>query len=161
MRAVADISRQELEQTLTVEIAKARSEARPISRMTLSRVLQSKYSINPQNAEKFVDTFCDDKAPGVPTYLSSEFGIPYLKVLAIVNVTIALGLAITTAVTMSRGGYGFLVWLILAILFLGSAALCWLQSIRPEKVKDSARMTTELPNISAPTEHIETVSTGS
>jgi len=162
MRTVADISRTELEQTLANEINRARSDARPISRLTLSRLLQSTYTITAHDAEKFVDEYCDEKAPYVPTYLSSEFGVPYLKVLAVINLVIAVGLSITTAIVMSHGGYGFLVWLGLMVAFFGGAAVCWLQSVRPEKPKDKRVVTAaELANLSRPVDQPEPATTGS
>ena len=160
MRTVADMSRQELEQTLADEIARARAEVRPISRLTLSRLIQSKHSVNPHDAERFVDTYCDEKAPGVPTYLSSEFGVPYLKVLAIANVIVCVALAIVTLVTMTRGGTGFLIWLMLTLAFLAGAAICWINSVRPEKQKPTTRVTTQLPNIGVPADQPEPVTTG-
>lgn len=161
MRSVADMSRPELEQALAVEIANARSEARPISRLTLTRLLQSKFPINPHDAERFVDNYCDDKAPGVPTYLSSEFGVPYLKVVAFINVAVTIGMGITAAVMMRRGGTGFLLWLGGAVVFLGAAAFCYFQSVRPQKEKAVTRMPSELPNIGMQTENPEPVATGS
>ncbi len=162
MRSVADVSRTELEQTLTDEIARARAEARPISRLSLSRLLQSVHTINPHDAEKFVDSYCDEKAPYVPTYLSSEFGVPYLKVLAIINLVLAVGLAITTAMVLSHGGYAFLIWLALTLLFFGGAAFCWVQSVRPEKKVEKRLVTAaDIANLSRPVEQPERATTGS
>jgi hypothetical protein len=164
MRSVADMSREELEQTLANEIASARSEVRPISRLTLSRLLQSRFLMNPHEAEKFVDAYCDDKAPGVPTYLSSEFGVPYLKVLAIVNSLAGLGLSITALVTMSRGGhYG--VWFLSALFFIAAAAICWVQSVRPQREEKGKAMahhgSMQQANASATDPAAEPVATGS
>ena len=161
MRSVADMSRQELEQLLGDEIAKARSEARPISRLSLIKLLQTQYTMNGHEAEEFVDTYCEEKAPGVPTYLSNEFGVPYLKVLAIFNIVVGIALLIVAAVTMSRAVNGYLIWLGLGLLFVAGAAFSWVQSIKPEKKKEMTRLTTQLPNIGVAAEAPEPVSTGS
>jgi len=160
MRAVTDITRPELEQLLANEIASARSEARPISRLTLTRLLQTKYSLHLHEAEVMVDRYCDEKAPGVPTYLSSEFGTPYLKVLAIINIAVGLGLSIMAAVSQHKGGFAFVPWLLGALLFIGSAALFWVKSVTPEKQKSkTVGMPGRMPEMASSVDEPERVPT--
>lgn len=147
MNTVADLSKEKFEQTLANEIANARHEARPVSRLSLTRLLQSELGVNPHDAERFVDRYCDEKEPAIPTYLSTEFGVPYLKVVAVLNVLLAIGFFVVT-LKFQRPGLSVWPGIILGTLFLIGAAVMWLQSLRPPKQKEqTVRLENELPNI--------------
>ena len=149
MRTVAD-STQEIAQTLADEIALAREEARPISRLTLARVLVAKYSYHPHDAERIVDRYCDDKAPGIPTYLSSEFGVPYLKVLAIVNGVAGIILLIISLVVMDRPNVPIWPWLSSGTFFLLIGAFCLFRTLQKERTKDKGKkLITGIPSIAS------------
>lgn len=143
MNSVADSSREDLEQWIASEIANAREDARPISRLTLTRMASTRFGMNPHDAERFVDAYCDEKAPAVPTMLSTEFGVPYLKVLAALNVVLALGCFI---LAMKLPSWIF-IGLILGLAFLGGSVFCWVRSLSPEEQKGGkSRNEVDVPN---------------
>ncbi len=162
MHTVADISSEELERTLASEIDKARAEARPISRLTLTKLLQSKYSLHAHGAERIVDEYCDEKAPGVPTYLSAEFGVPYLKIVGIVQLTLAVAF-IVTPIFFPRADLAF--WpAVIIFLALGiSGGFCIYRCVRPTEGKSKlVRVTGDLPSFAPPEEEVvEAATTGS
>lgn len=161
MRTVADISREELEQTLATEIARAREVARPISRLTLTKLLQSSYSLHPHEAERLVDEYCEEKAPAVPTYLSAEFGVPYLKILGIVQLVVAVALYIFPIV-FPRADLTFWPAMIIGTAFGASGGFCIYRSLRPAEEKSSRVMLrNELPNVMMANEPGEPATTGS
>jgi len=153
MRTVTDNSKEELANTLGAEIAAAREEARPISRLTLSRLLNTKHGLHLSEAEKFVDRYCDEKAPAIPTFLSSEFGTPYLKVLAVINIVLAIGFYIVSFTTLNKQNAPIWPWMLLGTIFLGASVVSWVQSLRPPK---AARTVTRYN----PEEHTTTATTG-
>jgi hypothetical protein len=161
MHTVADISSEELERTLATEIANARNEARPISRLTLTKLLQSKYSLHPHEAERIVDEYCDEKAPGVPTYLSAEFGVPYLKILGVFQMVLAAAFIITP-IFFPRADLAFWPAVILFLAFGTSGGYCIFRSIRPQAQKPKlVRVVDDLPQIAVQNEAAETATTGS
>ncbi|MEA2552378.1 MAG: hypothetical protein QOJ65_554 [Fimbriimonadaceae bacterium] len=161
MRTVTDLSREELEKTVADEISSARAEARPISRLTLSKLIQIKYALNPHDAEKFVDVYCDEKAPAVPTYLSNEFGVPYLKVLAVLQVVLAMGIFVFT-MKFQRADLTIWPGLTLGLLFVAVAAFSWVQSLRPQTKQAPMRLAAnDLPNLAVTgSDALEPASTG-
>lgn len=147
MTPVADLSKDQFEQTLANEIASARSDARPVSRFTLTRLLQSKFGVSAHDAERFVDRYCDEKEPAIPTYLSNEFGVPYLKIISILNVLLCVGFYVVT-LKFQRPGLSVWPGMVLGTLFLVGAVVMWAQSMRPPKQKEPmVRLENELPNI--------------
>lgn len=162
MHTVADISSKELEQTLAIEIDKARNEARPVSRLTLTKLLQSKYSLHPHEAERIVDEYCDEKAPAVPTYLSAEFGVPYLKIVGIVQLVLAIGF-IVTPIFFPRADLAFWPAVILFLALGGSGGLCIYKSVRPPEQKSKlVRVSEDMPrHASTAEESAEPATTGS
>ena len=161
MHTVADISREELERLMASEISDARNDARPISRLTLTKLLQSKYSLHPHEAERIVDEYCDEKAPGVPTYLSAEFGVPYLKIVGIVQLVLAAGFIITP-IFFPRADLAFWPAVVLFLAFGGSGGYCLYRSLRPPVEKPKlVRVPPDLPQIATHNEPAETAATGS
>lgn len=129
---------EDLERFLALEIDKARAKARPISRVTLSRRLHDEHGLPIKEAEEFVEAFCDEHEPAVPEYLSSEFGTPYLKVIAVINVLIAISFLVM-AVRFSGRGQGLWMGLGLGGLFLVGAGFAWVNSLRkPDEPKSTA-----------------------
>jgi hypothetical protein len=82
------------------ELEKARVELRPISRRALREVLVRELGVTPKDAELTVDTYCEERAPYTPDYLSNEFILPYIKLAGLVFVVVSLGLI----------GYGAHLW---------------------------------------------------
>jgi len=74
------------------ELERARVELRPISRRALREVLVKELHIPPKDAEIAVDSYCEERAPYTPDYLSNEFILPYIKLAGLVFGVIALGL---------------------------------------------------------------------
>lgn len=136
MHTVADISSDELERTLAIEIDKARGESRAISRLALTKILQSKYSMNAHEAERAVDEYCEEKAPGLPTYLSAEFGVPYLKIVGILQLTLAL-VFIVLPIFFPRADLAFWPAVGLTLAFGGSGAFCIYRSVRPPQERSA------------------------
>ena len=161
MRTVADISREDLEHTLVTEIAQAREVARPVSRLTLTRLLQSQYSLHPHEAERFVDQYCDDKAPAVPTYLSDEFGVPYLKIIGSVQLVIAAGFYIFPLI-FPRADLTFWPAMILGTIFAGLGGFCIYRTLQPKKEPPAmVRLSNELPKLGVKEDPAEPAATGS
>lgn len=141
------VTKELLEQTLASEIAQARAEVRPVSRLTLTRLLQSKHGIPTHDAELFVDRYCEEKEPAIPTFLSNEFGVPYLKVVSVLNVLLAIGFYVVT-LKFQRPTLSIWPGIILGTLFLTAAVVMWIQSLRPPKEKPRPiRLDTALPDI--------------
>lgn len=91
-------------------------------------MVTSEFSLHAHQAERVVDQYCDEKAPSVPTMLSNEFGVPYLKVLSVVNVVLSLGFYLM-AINVPNS-----IWigLLLGTGFLGGAVFCWVRSLNEE-----------------------------
>lgn len=134
MSTVAESARQRLEAILEAEIEEARAQMRPISRTTLAHMLHDQHFVSQHDAERFVDRYCDDKAPGVPTFLSNEFGTPYLKVVAVLNVVVAIALLVVGTRFLKPGAPTWL-GMGLGTLFLFAGVFAWARSLRPVRTK--------------------------
>jgi hypothetical protein len=113
------------------EIMLARSETRPTSRQQLADIVRERTGMPFNEAFAFVDTYCEENEPGVPGYLQEEFAVPYLKVVAVVNVLIGVFL-IYRGVQLyhtERVSWG---WYCGGVLFCGAAAFAWVQSLERE-----------------------------
>lgn len=160
MTTVADISREELEQLLGNEIAKARTEVRPISRLTLTKLLQSTYALHLHDAERYVDEYCDDKAPAVPTFLSTEFGVPYLKIVGIAQVVLAV-MVVLFPVVFPRADLTLWPAAIIGAALAVSGGLCVFRSLNPSQEKPGRPLATELPRIAVSSEEPKATVIGS
>jgi hypothetical protein len=135
---VAKPPMEKVEDLLSQEIARSRESREPISRVTLARILHQQLGFSVKEAEAMVDRYCEEKDPAVPAYLSDEFGRPYLKVLAFVNVALSIGsfsvaVFFTAPTRPTWPGYA------LGTLFLVAAVFCWVNSLRPAKKKGRRR----------------------
>ena len=113
---------------LQEEIDAAQRELQPTSRRALALKLQTATGVAFKDAMDIVDAYCDEKAPAVPTYLASEFGIYWLKVVAVAFVALGIGAA----------WYGKQVWdahgapwpaFVATTILVGLGALSWVKSI--------------------------------
>jgi hypothetical protein len=111
------------------EIARAESERTPISRQMLADLLHEQTAMPLSDALPLVEEFCESRAAWVPGYLQEEFAIPYLKVLAIINVIIAV-VVLWVGVNAYRSA-GKPMWPYLAIgtLICGLGAWFWVVSL--------------------------------
>ena len=121
----------DLVELIASEIRKAREEFRPTSRQQLADFVHRNTGMPVAEALGFVDLYCDEHEPGVPGYLQEEFAVPYLKVLAIVNALIAVGLCYYGA-TIYRQGKPYWIPVCIGVLFLGLSALSWVKSVERE-----------------------------
>lgn len=123
----------ELERFLFDEIQQAREENRPISRRELTLKLHQDKHLRPKEAFAVVEQYCDESAPMVPEYLSSEFAAPYLKVLAIVNSILGLAVMGYSATMMNVRGKPWWIWALAGVALLGSSAFFWGRSLLRER----------------------------
>jgi len=113
------------------EIQSARSETRPTSRQQLADVVRQRTGMPFAEAFAFVDTYCDENEPGVPGYLQEEFAVPYLKVVAVVNVIIGVSI-VYHGVQVYRAGQQAWGWYCGGVLFCGLGVFSWVQSLERE-----------------------------
>jgi len=113
------------------EIQLARSETRPTSRQQLADIVRQRTGMPFADAFAFVETYCDENEPGVPGYLQEEFAVPYLKVVAIVNVIIG-SVIIYRGVQVYRANLPAWGWYCAGVVFCGLAVFTWVQSLERE-----------------------------
>ncbi len=111
------------------EIAKADQDRVPTSRQKLSQTLAAELKLPGSEANRLVDEYCDDKAPGVPFYLQDEFAKPYMKWSAIINSVLALIAAIYAANVMHNGRMSW-PWFALAAVLLAFAGFSAIRAIQ-------------------------------
>jgi hypothetical protein len=121
----------DLVELIASEIRRAREETRPTSRQQLADIVHNRTGMPVAEAFSFVDIYCEEHEPGVPGYLQEEFAVPYLKVLAVVNAMIAVGLCYY-GVTLYRTPKPYWIPICIGVLFLGLSALSWVKSIERE-----------------------------
>lgn len=125
-------SLQPVEEIIQGEVTKAREAYKPISRRMIALALAEKRKIQMKEAMDLVDEYCDEHEPAIPGYISSEFGIYYLKVVAIANVGIGIFLCYLGVQAFKNPrapGLPSYAWFVLGTLFVGFAALCWVKSV--------------------------------
>jgi hypothetical protein len=132
--AVTAVGPPTVEVIIQAEIAKARANYSPISRRMIALALHDQKQIPYREAFDMVDVYCDEHESAVPGYISSEFGIFYLKVIAVLNVFVGLVLAYfgVRAFQNPRGTMPSWAWFTITTLFIGFATLCWVKSIERE-----------------------------
>ena len=111
------------------EIYKAENERRPISRQMLADMVHASIGIPVGDAFTLVDQYCEEKAPGVPGYLAEEFAIPYLKVIAVLNVIIGVGALWYGIGVYQKGLAKWPWWVCSGTIFIGLGVLFWVQSL--------------------------------
>lgn len=121
----------DLVELIASEIRKAREDFRPTSRQQLADVVHARTGMPLADAFSLVDLYCDEHEPGVPGYLQEEFAVPYLKVLAVVNALIAVGLCYY-GVTLYHTNKPYWIALCIGVLFFGLGALSWVKSLERE-----------------------------
>ncbi|CAN5377914.1 hypothetical protein BH11ARM2_BH11ARM2_02970 [soil metagenome] len=113
------------------EIQKAREELRPVSRRSLALILVAERHTPFREALDLVDTWCEEHASAVPCYVGSEFGIYWLKFLAVAFGVAGLVVAWqgVRMVRLERPGWP---WWAGATLVIGLAAFVWVVSLERE-----------------------------
>ncbi len=121
----------DLAAVLNEEIEGARKERRAVSRQMLAKVVQIKSDLPAAEAMDYVQRYCDNESLPIPEYLAEEFAIPYLKVLAVVLVAVAIGVFYWAMHLRSAGKEAWPVF-ILGVLTCGIAVLLWVRSLERE-----------------------------
>jgi|GEM_PF-1310001 len=103
----------------------------PISRNTLAKHLAQKTGKPLKEALAVVDQYCEDNSVAIPDYLSKEFAVGWLKVLACFNTVFALGMFWYGRNLHLQHEQPAAVWVV-AVIFLGLAVLSWIQSLEKE-----------------------------
>ncbi|MEZ0325664.1 MAG: hypothetical protein ACAH95_07140 [Fimbriimonas sp.] len=110
------------------EIARAEFDCRPISRQMLAETVHTETGLTTSDALALVEQYCEEKAPAVPGYLQEEFAVPYLKVIAILNV--AVGVTIFWfGVNAFRSKAAVWPYLCVGTIFCGLGAFAWVVSL--------------------------------
>jgi hypothetical protein len=110
------------------EIARAEDDRKPISRQMLADIVQEQLGLPHADAFSIVDRYCEDNAPAVPGYLQEEFAIPYLKVIAIINVIVGLGI-FWMGVLKWKQSNPIWPYLTVGTIFCGLGVFAWVQSL--------------------------------
>ncbi len=110
------------------EIAKAEFDCRPISRQMLAERVHTETGLPSADALSIVEQYCEEQAPAVPGYLQEEFAIPYLKVIAVLNVVVGV-VVFWLGVNASRTGKPIWPYLCIGTIFCGLAAFAWVMSM--------------------------------
>ncbi len=76
-------------QHVEIELAASRKESRIISRQTLAEYAGLRMGLTANQVSYVVEHYCNENAPGIPGFLSSQVETPVLKVAAMIN--LALG----------------------------------------------------------------------
>lgn len=116
---------------LKKELELAYEGRKALSRYALARIVSERMKMPIKEAEAIVEAYCAEKAPATPAYLGSEFGIFWLKVVAIVVAMGGLGVFWYSA-QMIRNHEPAFVPLALGTIICGSAVFLWVRSIERE-----------------------------
>jgi hypothetical protein len=110
------------------EVVTAENDRRPVSRQMLADLVHTKTGLAQAESVALVDQYCDEKAPQVPYYLQDEFAIPYLKVVAVINVLLGIG-GCYWGISLLRKQQVAWPWLCVGTIFVGLGALAWVKSL--------------------------------
>ena len=119
-----------------IEFVKSEYEASrialmPTSRNSLAKHLALKTGQPLKEALAVVDQYCEDNNVAIPDYLGKEFAVGWLKVLAIANMVLSLGMFWYGRTLHMQHVQPYAVWCV-AVIFLGLAVLSWIQSLEKE-----------------------------
>jgi hypothetical protein len=123
---------QDLIALVSQEILAARMATRPTSRQELANIVHERSGMPVSDAFEFVDRYCDEHEPGVPGFLQEEFAIPYLKVLAVFNAIVAIGLCYNGVRAYEAKSPHWWAVVSFGVLFFGFSALSWVKSLERE-----------------------------
>jgi len=118
----------DLIQLIASEIKESREQYRPTSRQRLAELVQERTGMPHAEATALVDTYCEENEPGVPYYLQEEFAIPYLKVIAVLNVLCGIAACYYGVKVLKTSKPGW-PWFCLGTTFCGLGALAWVKSL--------------------------------
>lgn len=113
---------------VAAEIARSREERRPTSRQMLAEYVQDKTGMILTDAVSFVETYCEEREPGIPMFLQEEVAIPYLKFIAIINVFLGLGF-IAYGVNLLRSGKPAHIQFSIGTVWAGLGVFAYVQSL--------------------------------
>lgn len=102
-----------------------------MSRRSLAMILVAQRHIPFREALDIVDNWCDEHASAVPCYVGSEFGVYWLKFLALAFGFAGIGVAWQGVRMVNAGKVGW-PWWVGATLVIGLAAFVWAQSLERE-----------------------------
>jgi hypothetical protein len=103
----------------------------PTSRNRLAKHLSETTGLSPKEALEVVDRYCDEENLPIPAYLSREFAVGWLKVIAVMFVVVA-GMVLWYGRSLHMQKiHPWGLWCIGAIL-CGLAVLFWLKSLELE-----------------------------
>jgi hypothetical protein len=123
------------ETIISDSIAEAREKYTPISRRMIAHKLVSAKNLPYKEAIEIVDAYCDEHESAIPGYISSEFGIYWLKVIAVANVAIGIFFAywgVRAFQSPRTFAMPYWAWFVITTLFVGFAVLSWVQSVERE-----------------------------
>ncbi len=125
-----------------IEIVQAQFEASaralvPTSRNRLAKHLTSATGLTHKEALDCVDKYCDEKNLPVPAYLSREFAVGYLKVIAVLWVVGAIAVLLYGRNLHQQRITPYGLWCIGAIM-CGLAILFWIKSLEVEAANKKA-----------------------
>ena len=111
------------------EISRAQFDCRPISRQMLAESVNTETGLPIADALALVEQYCEEKAPGVPGYLQEEFAVPYLKVIAVVNVIVGIGVMLFGVNSSRTSNAALWPYLCVGTIFCGLGAFAWVVSL--------------------------------
>jgi hypothetical protein len=111
------------------EIAKAEFDCRPISRQMLAESVHVQTGLSTADAFALVEQYCEEKAPAVPGYLQEEFAIPYLKVIAVINVIVGIVVFWMGVNAFRTKGAPMWPYLCVGTIFCGLGVFAWVKSL--------------------------------
>lgn len=107
----------------------------PTSRNLLAKHLAATTGMSTKEALEVVDRYCDEDNVPIPAYLSREFAVGWLKVLAVMVIVMA-GVVLWYGRTLhQQRTYPWGLWCVGAVL-CGLAVLIWLKSLDLEAANE-------------------------
>lgn len=113
------------------EIERAKQEHRATSRHHLAEALARRTDLSYRDALVEVEAYCETKEPAIPQYLSWEFGIFWLKVVAVANAAVGVVLLWQGVGLFRAERPAWPMWA-LGTIFVGIGAFVWVRSLEAE-----------------------------
>ncbi len=132
------------ETLLKTQLETAYEARKPVSRYALARVVSERMQLPIKESEAIVEAYCEEKAPGIPAYLGSEFGIFWLKVVAVVVAAGGIGVFWYAAKLIKAHEVAYIP-LIVGTLICGLAAFLWVRSVETFFRQEDASKQDTLP----------------